>query len=95
MVTQTILCSHCGSAHFIRHGRATNGKQKYRCRDYGRCSRQNPGTRTYDGAFQACVLAADHERCSQRGVCRIFGISRQTLANLLLFLHEHNRNNLN
>ncbi len=30
-------------------------------------------------AFRQQVLAAFHERCSLRGVCRIFGISRQTL----------------
>ncbi len=29
------------------------------------------------------MLAAYHERCSQRGVCRIFGIAKQTLTDWL------------
>lgn len=79
MVTQTLSCVHCGSLNLIRHGKAPNGKQKYRCHDCGQCSRDNPSSHAYDSQFQARVLAAYHERCSQRGVCRIFGISRQTL----------------
>lgn len=79
MVTQTILCSHCGSDQLIRHGKAPNGKQKFRCHACHKCSRENPGSASHDAAFRAQVLAAYHERCSLRGVCRIFGISRQTL----------------
>ena len=79
MVTHTVSCSHCGSLDLIRHGKAPNGKQKYRCKTCGLCSRENPGSNAYDSQFQAQVLAAYHERCSLRGVCRIFGISRQTL----------------
>jgi len=80
MVTQTVLCSHCGSPRLTRDGKAPNGKQKYLCHGCGRRSRQNPGTRAYPDELRTQVLAAYHERCSQRGVCRIFGISRETLA---------------
>ena len=80
MVTQTVLCSHCGSLRLTRDGKAPNGKQKYLCHGCGRRSRQNPGTRAYPDELRTQVLAAYHERCSQRGVCRIFGISRETLA---------------
>ena len=80
MVTQTVLCSHCGSPRLTRDGKAPNGKQKYLCHGCGKRSRHAPGTRAYPEGFRAQVLAAYHERCSQRGVCRIFGISRETLA---------------
>ena len=83
MVIQIISCYHCGSTDLIRHGKAANGKQKYRCKTCGQCSRQNPGSNAYEPAFQAQVLPAYHERCSLRGVCRIFGISRQTLVTWL------------
>ena len=83
MVTQTILCPHCGGDRLIRFGKAPNGKQKFRCHGCGRCSRENPGSAAHDEALRARVLAAYHERCSQRGVCRIFGISRQTLVSWL------------
>ncbi len=84
MVTQTVPCYHCGGPDLIRHGKAPNGKQKFRCKTCGQCSRENKGSNAYDAEFQARVLAAYHERCSLRGVCRIFAnavghISRQTL----------------
>lgn len=83
MVLETVLCAHCGSANLRRDGKAPNGKQKYFCHDCQKGSRQNPAARAYSAEFQAQVLAAYHERCSQRGVCRIFGIARQTLADWL------------
>ncbi len=79
MVTLTLCCLGCGSQDLIRHGKAPNGKQKYRCKGCGKNSRQDPTGRAYDTVFRERVLAAYHERSSQRGVCRIFGISRQTL----------------
>src|SRR5919109_4931 len=33
MVTVTLTCRHCGSDHLVRNGRASNGKQRYICRD--------------------------------------------------------------
>ena len=79
MVSETILCIHCGSDRLRLDGKAPNGKQKYFCNACQRSSRQNPKARGYSQDFQAQVLAAYHERASLRGVCRIFGISRQTL----------------
>ena len=86
MLTQTVSCYHCGRLDLLRYGKAQTGKQKYCCETCGQCSRQNPGSNAHDNQFQAQVLAAYHERCSERGVCRIFasfcfGISRQTLRN--------------
>lgn len=83
MVTFTLTCQRCGSQNLIRHGKAPNGKQKYRCKDCGRNSRQDPASRAHAPVFRERVLAAYHERSSQRGVCRIFGISRQTLVTWL------------
>ncbi len=83
MVTYAVSCSHCASLNLTRNGRAPNGKQKYLCHDCGKNSRQNPGSNAYADAFRQQVLAAYHERCSLRGGCRIFGISRQTLVTWL------------
>ncbi len=83
MVSEIILCVHCGSDRLRRDGLAYNGKQKYFCNDCKRASRQNPKPRGYSQDFQTQVLAAYHERASLRGVCRIFGISRQTLVTWL------------
>lgn len=83
MVTETLSCYHCGSINLRRDGKAPNGKQRYFCRDCKKSSRKNPSPRAYSAEFQAQVLAAYHERCSQRGVCRIFGIAKQTLTDWL------------
>ncbi len=83
MITQTIHCRHCGSSNLIRHGKAPNGKQRFRCRDCGRTSRENPGSAAYDEARKQTILAAYHERTSLRGLVRIFGVSRTTVSRWL------------
>jgi len=62
---------------------ALNGKQKYFCNACRKGSRQNPTPLGYSPEFKEKVLAAYHERASLRGVCRIFGICRQTLVTWL------------
>ncbi len=83
MVSETILCRHCGSEHLRKDGKAPNGKQKYFCNTCQKSSRHNPKEPGYSQEFQEQVLAAYHERASLRGVCRIFGICRQTLVTWL------------
>ncbi len=83
MVSQIILCRHCGSDRLRRDGMALNGKQKYFCNACQKGSRQNPTPLGYSPEFKDQVLAAYHERASLRGVCRIFGICRQTLVTWL------------
>ena len=83
MVTYVVHCAHCDSTNLIRFGYNRNGKQRFHCHDCDRCSTQNPGSAAHDPAFKAKVLAACQERSSMRGVCRTFGISRNTLAKWL------------
>ena len=63
----------------IRHGRAANGKQRYRCKRCGRTFRENPGSAAYDPKKKQQILAAYRERTSLRGLTRIFGVSRTTV----------------
>ena len=83
MVSQIVLCRHCGSDLLRRDGMALNGKQKYFCNACHKGSRQNPTPLGYSPEFKEKVLATYHERASLRGVCRIFGICRQTLVTWL------------
>ncbi len=53
MVTQTVSCYHCGGLDLIRHGKAPNGKRKFRCKTCGQYSRENKGSNAYDAEFQA------------------------------------------
>ena len=80
----TILCKFCGSDDVIRSGKTDSGNQRYKCRACFRTFSIAAKTpRLQDPAFVATVLAAYQERASMRGVARIFGISRNTLADLL------------
>jgi transposase-like protein len=80
MVIQVVLCRHCQSQNVIRHGVDESGVQRYRCRACGRTFRQNPGSAAHPEALRRQVLAAYQERPSMRGITRVFGVSRQTLA---------------
>ena len=73
-------CAHCASAHLVSNGHAKNGKLRFQCKDCGKYGRQNPGSAAYDEATKAVILAAYHERTSIRGLRRIFGVSRNTVA---------------
>ena len=80
MVIQKILCSHCQGADVKRDGHTAAGKQRYRCKTCGRISRENPQYERYNAAQKEQILRAYNERPSMRGIQRIFGVSRPTLA---------------
>ena len=83
MVIEMLLCRHCQSQNVIKHGRDKRTVQRFRCRDCARTFQKPADDRGYTDAFRAQVLAAYHERASMRGVSRVFGISRLTLADWL------------
>ncbi len=83
MVIQVVHCRFCQSENVIRHGTDKADRQRYLCHDCARTFREQPGTRAHSAKFRARVLAAYHERASLRGVCRVFGIGRNTLTDWL------------
>lgn len=82
MVTKTIKCRHCGSENIVKFGFAPNGKQRYRCHDCGRQSRDNP-TVKYTEEQKEVILRAYQERSSLRGLRRTFGVSPNTVLSWL------------
>ena len=77
-----VTCPSCQSDSVVRFGYTKNGNQRFRCTQ-DNCQKtfcRNPGTRAYPEEFKQKVLAACQERASQRGVSRIFGVSRNTVA---------------
>ena len=82
MVTETVLCYHCGSDQIIRFGHQ-NGRQRYKCHACGKTSRQNKGSNAYDEQTKAQILAAYHERSSLRAMTRIFGVAPNTVLSWL------------
>ena len=83
MTAEIVLCRHCQGQSAIKHGRDKHAVQRFRCRDCGRIIQQPETDRRYTAAFRVQVLAAYQERASMRGVCRVFGLSRYTLADWL------------
>lgn len=72
-------CPHCASRNIIKNGRNPKGKQQYRCKACGKSGVLNP-TVPYPEEEKEQILAAYHERPSMRGIERMFGVARQTLA---------------
>lgn len=83
MVTETVICRHCGSDAIVRYGVAPNGKQKYLCHTCGRQSRANPSPNGYEEERREEILRAYEERSSLRGLERTFGVSRNTVTRWL------------
>lgn len=79
MVTQLVRCYHCGSEKLVKNGHAPNGKQKYRCKDCGKSSREHPVAKGYSEKKKEEILKAYQERSSLRGLSRTFGVSRTTV----------------
>ncbi len=83
MLTQTLRCAHCGSTNLYSNGHAKNGKLRYQCQDCRKYGRQDPGGNAYDEQTKALILAAYQERPSLRGLTRVFGVARNTVATWL------------
>ena len=75
-------CRSCESKNIIKNGFAPSGKQKYICKDCGYNGVLNPDV-GYTEAEKEQILNTYLERPSMRGICRIFGVSRPTLAKWL------------
>jgi insertion element IS1 protein InsB len=84
MITTTIEheCPRCQSKELVKNGHNQQGKQQYVCKACGRRGVLNPSV-AYTEAEKAQIIAAYYERPSRRGIERIFGVRRQTLASWL------------
>jgi len=84
---QTIIthhCTKCTSINITKNGTDYKGDQKFHCLDCDAYGTLEPRSRTYPKFVKELVLRAYRERSSMRGIERIFGIARQTLARWIL-----------
>ncbi len=86
----TYACSHCQSENIVKNGHNPKGKQQYRCNNCGRGGVLNPSV-AYTAAEKERIISAYYERPSMRGIERVFGVTRQTLADWLK--KSHGRSN--
>jgi insertion element IS1 protein InsB len=75
-------CPHCDSFDIVKNGHDGKGNQKYACHNCLAYGTLEP-TQSYSEARKDEILRAYQERSSMRGISRIFGVARQTLANWL------------
>jgi insertion element IS1 protein InsB len=75
----THRCPQCESVEIVKNGHNPQGKQQYRCKACGRSGVLQARVR-YSEADKARIVAAYYERPSMRGIERVFGVARQTLA---------------
>lgn len=72
-------CTQCNSTNIVRNGTDYKGDQKFHCHDCNAYRTLEPRGR-YSEEIKNLLLRAYQERASMRGVERIFGVTRQTLA---------------
>lgn len=80
--TITYRCRECNSTNIVKNGTNKCGSQQYHCHDCGVYRVLEP-KRQHSPEKKQTVLKAYLERPSLRGLTRIFGIARQTIARWL------------
>jgi insertion element IS1 protein InsB len=84
MIQETMkhVCRVCESTQIVKNGTNRCGNAQYHCKGCGTYRVLNP-KQVYSETEQHTVLRACLERCSLRGVARIFTMARQTVAQWL------------
>jgi transposase-like protein len=77
--TVTYSCPHCQSTNLVKNGHNPKGKQQYRCKQCGKSGVLDPKVR-YTAEQKEQILAAYYERPSLRGIERVLGVARETVA---------------
>jgi insertion element IS1 protein InsB len=93
MIEETIThrCEKCGSADIHPNGMSVDGRQKYyckRCGYHGRLryigtSKAGEAAEAKRADLERRIFKASLERCSLRGIRRIFGVSRDFILSVL------------
>ena len=77
--TTTHVCHVCKSTRIVKNGTNHCGNAQYHCKDCGAYRVLKP-KQAYSEIEQQPVLRACLERCSLRGITRIFALARQSVA---------------
>ena len=84
MIIESIICkcTKCGSENIVRNGHDDKGKQKFNCKECGFSGTLNPYI-AYSEEEKEKIINSYYERSSMRGIERVYGVARQTLAKWL------------
>src|SRR6266700_6175255 len=84
----TYICRVCKSTNLVKNGTNRCGTPQYHCKDCSTYRVLKPRL-VYSEAEKQTILRASQERSSLRGVQRIFGVTRQTIAHRIK-THDQN-----
>ena len=87
-ITITYTCHRCGSEEIVSNGTNKCGNAQYHCNDCGAYRVLEP-KRPYSETEKRTILKTYLERASLRGLERIFGVCRQTVAKWLKTIVKH------
>jgi len=76
-------CVKCCSNRIIKNGHTYSNKQRFRCKECGRQWVENPSNRVISEDLRKIIDNLLLERISQRGICRVTGVSLKWLSSSL------------
>ena len=82
MIAKLCVCRKCKSENIVKNGHNISGSQQYKCKDCGAHGVLEPSRGCAEEQREQ-IIADYYERSSMRGVQRVFGVSRPTLAKWL------------
>ena len=73
-------CTACGSVEIVLNGHNASGHQQFHCKRCGVWRVLEPAEPAISEERKEEILRAAQERMSLRGIERVFGVARQTVA---------------
>ena len=86
MVLEPVLCPECSSDDVVRHGRSSEGKQRYKCRNRGCCRStfiRDYSYRGYLPQVKQQITEMSLNGSGTRDTARVLKISRTTVTETL------------
>jgi len=90
-----VICPDCGSTACKKNGHIHNGKQNHCCKICGRQFVLDNGQKIISQETRCLIRKALLERCSLRGICRVFSVSLPWLLGYVSELYEKLPDDLN
>jgi transposase-like protein len=81
-------CPACLGVYTVKNGHAHTGRQRYLCRVCGHQFTLHPPQHRISAEIEALVDRLLTERISQRGICRVTGVSRSWFRQHLMKLSK-------
>ena len=82
MAVEAVRCLHCQSEEVVKYGRASNGKERFRCQQRARCGRTFLRTYAYPGRVPEVkrqIVAMTLNGSGIRDIARVLRVGPNTV----------------